>query len=117
MVATALVGDDLRSPSANCNRLLAIGQWPTVRREKSDVVGELLLHFLARDDGVDESVVQKKLSSLKSGRQFSLRGVLDDSRAGKTNHGARFGKDQVTDRCETGHNTGHGRIGQNADEW
>src|SRR5262245_45565309 len=50
--------------------------------EVIQILHQPLLHFLARDDGVNQAVVQKELRRLKAWRQLGLRCVFDDARAG-----------------------------------
>src|SRR5581483_852841 len=80
-----------------------------------EIFQKLLFHFAARDDGVDESVIEEKFGRLKTGRQLGLRGVLDDARTGETNHCAGFGDDQIAHAGITGHDAGGGGVGENAE--
>ena len=48
-----------------------------IRRHEADVINQLLLHFLARNNGVNETAVQEKFRRLESRRQIRLRRVLD----------------------------------------
>ena len=83
--------------------------------QELEIVGQPLLHFLARDDGVDQAVVEEEFGGLKTGRQFGLGRVFDDARSGKADHGAGFGDDEIADARVTRHHAGHGRMGQHAD--
>src|SRR4051812_45815198 len=56
------------------------------------VVTQSVLHFLARHDRIDQSMVQKKLGRLKAGRKFGLGRIFDHARAGEPDHRSRFGK-------------------------
>src|ERR1051325_3426923 len=78
--------------------------------EEVEVVDQTILHFLARDDGIDEAMFDKELRGLKARRQLGLSGVLDHARAGEADHRARFGDDQVAEAGVTGHYAGGGRM-------
>ena len=60
-------------------------------------------------------MVEEKFGRLKIRGQFRLRRALDDAPAGKTDHGAGLGQDQIAHGGKAGHDAGHGGIGQDAD--
>ena len=48
------------------------------RGEVIEVFTKPLFHFLARDDGVNQAMVEEKFGGLKSGRQFGLEHTVQD---------------------------------------
>src|ERR1044071_4456415 len=84
--------------------------------EVIEIFDELGFHFLARNDGINEAVIEQKFSSLKTRWKFRLGSVFDDTRTGKTDHSAWFGDDKITNTGIAGHDSRGGRIGQNTDE-
>ena len=80
-----------------------------------EIEDQAILHFFARDDGVDQAVVEEKFGGLEARRKFGLSGVFDDARPGETDHRARFGENEIADTGEAGHDTGVSWMGENAD--
>ena len=60
-----------------------------------DDAGDFSAEVGAADDAVDESVFEHELGCLKALRQFRPDRVADDAGAGESDHGPRFGQDDV----------------------
>src|SRR6188768_1134349 len=91
-----------------CDLLLAF-------EHEVEVIDQSVLHLLARNDRVDQTVFQQELRGLKSGRKFRLRRVFNDTWPGKTDHRAGLRQIQITNTRETGHHPGVRGMSQNAD--
>ena len=63
-------------------------------------------------DHVHETVLDAKLRGLKSRRQFLMRRLADDARAGEADHALRLGHDDVADTRIAGHHARGRRIGE-----
>jgi hypothetical protein len=79
------------------------------------VFDQLRFHLLARDDGINEAMIQQEFRSLKSGWQFRLGGVFDDTGTGETDHGSGLGNDQIADGREACHHARRGGVSERAD--
>src|SRR6202167_3840610 len=62
----------------------------TLADEEVESLRDIRLHFLARDDGVEETVLEEEFCSLKAFGQFLTDGLLDHARAGETDQRARL---------------------------
>src|ERR1041385_968622 len=71
--------------------------------EVTEVFEQTEFHVLARHDGIDQSVVEQEFSGLKARGQFSLSSILNDTWPRKTNHGAWFCQNQITNGGKAGH--------------
>src|SRR4051812_1059792 len=63
----------------------------------AEVLLQARLHLSARDDAIDQTMVEQEFGGLEARRQFGLGRVFDHSRSGKSDHGARFSDDQIAD--------------------
>src|SRR5436190_14892543 len=78
------------------------------------IINEAGLHFFARDDRVDQAMVEEEFGGLEARGEFGLGGILDNARAGEADHGAGFGDDQVAHAGVTCHHSGGCRMSQHA---
>jgi len=83
--------------------------------EKFEEGGDGVLHLLARDDLVDEAVLEEEFGGLEAFGQFFLRGFLDDAGAGEADTGAGFGEDDIAEGGEAGHDASHGGVGEDGE--
>src|SRR5580704_6784882 len=88
----------------------------TLTDEEVESLRDIRLHFLARDDGVEETVLEEKFCGLKAFGQFLTDGLLDDARAGETDQRAGLGDIQVTEHRVAGGDAAGGGIGQYGNE-
>src|SRR5437867_10028392 len=74
---------------------------------------DLFTQFFAVHDHVDQAVFLKKFSGLKSFRQLLMRGFLDHTRPGETDHASWLCNDNIAQGRKTGHHTGSSRVCKN----
>src|SRR2546423_3237265 len=77
---------------------------------------DALLELRARDDLVDEAVVEKELGPLETLRQLFSDGLARHARARKADERTRFGQDDVAERRERRQDTACCWIGEHANE-
>src|SRR2546423_14062231 len=85
--------------------------------EVTEQLTNLLSHFLAMNDQVDEAVFLQKLGGLKSFRQLLMSGFFDHPRPGKTDHAFGLSDNNVAQRSEAGHDSSRSRICKNRNIW
>src|SRR5580704_12533052 len=84
--------------------------------EEIEGLGDVRLQFLARDDGVEESVLEEEFGGLKTFREFLADGLFDHARAGKTDERAGLRNIQVAEHRVTGSDAASGGIGEDGNE-
>src|SRR3984957_12453275 len=76
---------------------------------------QILLHVFARNDGVEEAMLQQELGALKAWRKLLADGLLDDARSGKADQSVGFGDVQVAEHGEAGRNAAGSWVGHDGD--
>src|ERR1700679_2631564 len=74
------------------------------------------LKFLARNDGVEEAVLEQKVGVLKTFGECLTDGLFDDARTGETDERARFGNVEVAEHGVTGGDAASCGIGEQRKE-
>src|SRR5277367_698505 len=84
--------------------------------EKVEGLGDVRLQFLARDNGVEETVVEEEFGGLKTFGQLLADGLFDHARAGKTDERAGLRNIQIAEHRVTGGDAAGGGIGEDGNE-
>ena len=92
-----------------------MGLESALRGHPGERLGEVLLHLLARDDGIEEAVFEQELRTLETLGKFLTDGLLDHARTSEANKGVRFGDVQVAKHREAGGDASGGRVGKDGD--
>src|ERR1700722_3995748 len=78
-------------------------------------LGEVGLHLLAGDDGVEEAVLEEELGALEALGELLADGLLDDAGASEDDQGAGFGDVEVAEHGEAGGDAAGGGMGHDGD--
>src|SRR5271155_3997791 len=84
--------------------------------EEVEGLCDVRLQFLARDDGVEEAVLEEELGGLKAFGKFLADGLFDHARAGKTDEGAGLRNIQIAEHRVAGGDATSGGIGEDGNE-
>src|SRR5277367_2101295 len=84
--------------------------------EKVEGLGDVRLQFLARNDGVEETVLEEEFGGLKTFGQLLADGLFDHARAGKTDERAGLRNIQIAEHRVTGGDATGGGIGEDGNE-
>src|SRR5271155_5169897 len=84
--------------------------------EEVEGLGYVGLQFLARDDGVEETVFEEELGGLETFGQFLADGLFDDARSGEADERAGLGNIQIAEHRVTGGDAARGGIGEDGNE-
>src|SRR5882724_1015546 len=79
----AMLGKTLADTRSRCNS------------EVTEQLTDLLSHFFAMHDHVDQTMFLEKFSGLKSFRQFLMSSFFDHTRPGETDHAFGFSNNHV----------------------
>src|SRR6476660_9510294 len=85
--------------------------------EEIERLRDVVFHFAARHDCVEETVLQEKLRGLESLWKLLADGLLDDARTREADLRAWLCDVQVTEHREARTHSARGRISHDADVW
>src|SRR5271155_920080 len=84
--------------------------------EEVEGLGDVRFQFLARDDGVEEAVLEQEFGGLKTFGEFLADGLFDHPRAGETDESAGLRNIQVAEHRVTRGDAASGGIGEDGNE-